>query len=102
MRPVRWVLVPSILAVALLGAPAIGLATDPARRPSAQAACAAFDLHLLMEVEEAAEAMEPQSLLAAVEAILAARRACRRGDLSEALRTYQADDLASTTTRWLR
>lgn len=104
MRFVRWGL-DATLIIALLGAPAICLAVDPAGRPSAQAACAAFDLHLLTQVEEAGTGeavLQPERLLSAVEAIVAARRACRHGDISEALRTYQAVDLVSTTTRWLQ
>ena len=104
MRPARWCLNVWALAAALLGMPAGSLAGDATVRPGAQAACAAFDLHLPMEIEAAADgdAMQPKRLLAAVEAVLDARRACRRGDISEALRTYQAVDLASATTRWLR
>ena len=104
MRPAHWRPNIPALAIALLGMPAVGLASGPVARPTAQAACAAFDLHLVMELEEAAAgaAVEPEGLLAVVEAMLSARRACRQGDVSEALRTYRAVDLASARTRWLR
>ena len=73
-------------------------------RPSPDAACAALDLHLLWEVEDAAtgRAVPPEELLATVEGALAARKLCRDGKVAEAVATYDRLDLGPSLVRWLR
>ena len=69
-----------------------------------QLACAALDLHLLGRIEDAGtwETVEPERLLAAVGAMMAARQACRKGSFTKAMRIYEALDLGPTQVGWLR
>jgi hypothetical protein len=75
---------------------ALGFLASPAmawfERPPPEAACAAFDLHLLRQVEAAGEwrTVEPERLLSVVEAMAGARRLCREGRIAEASRLYEA------------
>jgi hypothetical protein len=77
------------------------LAASP---PSSALACAAFDRHLLWQVEDAAahQMIEPSESLAAIETIMAARRACRSGSVSEAIRIYEELEIGSSPVRWFR
>ena len=67
-------------------------------RPSLQSACAAFDLHIVTIMEEAAAA-QPASirLVEATQILLQARAACRDNDALEALRLYSTIDLQRPT-----
>ena len=66
--------------------------------------CAALDLHLLEQIEDAPEltTVSAERLLATVEAMMAARRACLNGASSAALRIYEEVDLSHLQVRWLR
>lgn len=66
--------------------------------------CAAYDLHLVWQVEEWAEVQpaETDRVLAGVDALLTARRACRAGAFAEAIRIYERVDLDPIQARWLR
>jgi hypothetical protein len=66
--------------------------------------CAAYDLHLVWHIEEWAELRptETDRALAGIDAMLAARRACRAGAFPEAIRIYEGFDLDPTPVRWLR
>lgn len=79
---------------------ALVLAANPATQPlagplSLVSACAAYDLHLLTQVEDhgMAGVTEPDVLRAAMLQIVEARTACREGEPLRALRTYETIDL---------
>ena len=80
------------LTVALAGSPATLTAAAPL---SLLTACAAYDLHLLTQVEDhgIAGETEPDVLRAAMLKIVEARTACREGEPLRALRIYEAIDL---------
>jgi hypothetical protein len=79
-----------LAALILLGLGLPGLAD--ARRAIPQAACAAYDLHLLMLVEDhgLTDETAPGALADAMAGMLAARGACRDGDHARALELYAA------------
>lgn len=68
------------------------------------ATCAALDLHLVWQIEEAGtrHTVEPQRLLATVEGMMEARRACREGRVTTAIRTYEKLDLGPMQVGWLQ
>jgi hypothetical protein len=79
-------------------------AADRVMRPLPQAACAALDLHVLWQIEDAAvmPAVAPEQLLAAVEGLMSARKLCQGGDVAQALETYDGLDLGLSRVRWLQ
>ncbi len=74
---------------------AVASAVEPLARPTGAAACAAFDLHVVLEIEAAGtwQTMHPADLLTAVENVMAARRACTDGHFVQAARIYEGLDL---------
>jgi hypothetical protein len=91
-------------ALLLCGHLATGTSLAASTRSHPVLACAAFDRHLLWQVEDAAahQMIEPTELLAAIETIMAARRACRSGSVSEAIRIYEELEVGSSQVRWFR
>ncbi len=91
-------------ALLLCGHLATGSSLAASARSHPVLACAAFDRHLLWQVEDAAahQMIEPTELLAAIETIMAARRACRSGSVSEAIRIYEELEVGSSPVRWFR
>jgi hypothetical protein len=67
-------------------------------------ACAALDLRLVSQIEEAPSwhTVDLDRLLAAVEGMLEARRACRSGASARAIQIYDDVDLAPLQVRWLQ
>ena len=90
------------LLAALLSTSAI--AADSFVRPEAKAACAALDLHLLWQIEDAAAmpVTAPEDLLATTEAMLAARRLCEEGKVPQAVDSYDKLDLGLSKVRLLQ
>lgn len=80
------------------------LAASPLYGQSSLSACAAWDLHLFSQVEDAGVQgmVEPEVLLDMVEGMMAARRACSNGSPVKAMHMYEELDLGPSAVRWLR
>ena len=80
------------------------LSADSFVRPGAKAACAALDLHLLWQIEDAASTptADAEDLLATVEGLMRARRLCGDGKVAQAVETYDSLDLGISRVRWLQ
>lgn len=67
-------------------------------------ACAAFDLHHVMSIEDhgGAGEVEAEIVIAAFDALVRARALCRGGRVREALDAYAAVDLAPPRARRFR
>jgi hypothetical protein len=67
-------------------------------------ACAALDLRLVSQIEEAPSwhTVDLDRLLSAVEGVLEARRACRSGASARAIQIYDDVDLGPLQVRWLQ
>lgn len=92
------------LALLIAAGPCLGAPLADGGRPRPEAACAAFDLHLLGQIEEAGfwTSIEAERLFGVVERIVQARRLCSAGRTAEALGLYEAIDIAGVDVTWLR
>lgn len=106
-RAVHRLTMPPLRSGALLLTLALAIATSFARlnaQTALQAKCAAFDLHLLEQIEEAgrSDLVQPIHLFATVEALMQARKLCESGHAEQAIRMYEALDLGIVKTWALR
>jgi len=105
VSPASWTrAVRQASAAALVGATVFATCSPAYGSNRALLACAALDLHLLSQVEEAPSwgTVDPNRPLAVVEAMMAARHACQSGAGGIAVQIYDEIDLSASQVRRLR